>query len=83
MHTQNGSHKPVGQLLHERAQRVLAPCVYGNTFSRSGSPIMPLGTPRFIARAKGACALSVQICLDTVIHVLNPLRSGNVNWATP
>jgi len=40
--------------LHQRALRVLAPCVYGSTFSRSASPIMPLGAPKFFASAKGA-----------------------------
>lgn len=40
--------------LHERAVRVLAPCVYNSPLARSANTLMPEGTPRFLSRADGA-----------------------------
>lgn len=40
--------------LHERAQRVLAPCVYNSPLGRSANTLMPEGAPRFCSRADGA-----------------------------
>ncbi len=40
--------------LHERAMRVLAPCVYNSPLGRSANPLMPEGAPRFFSRAEGA-----------------------------
>jgi glutamate-1-semialdehyde 2,1-aminomutase len=53
MQTKDGS-ESVAKSLHERAARVLAPSTYGSPFARTGSPIMPVGTPEFFTRAKGA-----------------------------
>jgi glutamate-1-semialdehyde 2,1-aminomutase len=54
MHAKEESKKSLGKSLHERALRVLAPCIYGSPLGRSGSPIMPTGTPNFFSRANGA-----------------------------
>src|SRR5690348_15794554 len=42
------------EALERRAARVLAPCAYGSPFGRVQNPIMPVGTPSFFARARGA-----------------------------
>lgn len=44
----------IGAALQQRAARVIAPCVYGSPVGRVANPIMPMGTPTFFARAKGA-----------------------------
>ena len=54
MQSQDENLTSVDQSLRVRAARVLAPCSYGSPFARSGSPIMPEGTPHFFSRAKGA-----------------------------
>lgn len=54
MQTARPLERPISQSLHERALRVLAPCVYGTTLSRSANPTMPAGAPTFFSRAKGA-----------------------------
>lgn len=54
MHKDDESMTPTSRSLHERARRVLAPCLYGGPSARCANPFMPLGAPTFFSRAEGA-----------------------------